>query len=44
MSPMLKEGIGMGYVKPEFAAPGTEIAIVIREKPVKAVVVKAPFV
>ena len=44
MSPMLKEGIGMGYVKPEFAAPGTEIAVIIREKPVKAVVVKAPFV
>ncbi len=44
MSPMLREGIGMGYVKPEMAAPGTEIAVVIREKPVKAVVVKAPFV
>ncbi len=44
MSPMLKEGIGMGYVKAEFAAPGTEIAVIIREKPVKAVVVKMPFV
>ncbi len=44
MSPMLKEGIGMGYVSPEYAAPGTEIAVVIREKPVKATVVKAPFV
>jgi aminomethyltransferase len=44
MSPMLKEGIGMGYIAPEYAAPGTEIAVVIREKPVKAVVVKAPFV
>ena len=44
MSPMLKEGIGMGYIAPEWAAPGTEIAVVIREKPVKAVVVKAPFV
>jgi aminomethyltransferase len=44
MSPMLKEGIGMGYIKPEFAAPGTEIAVIIREKPVKAVVVKMPFV
>ncbi|MDR2894030.1 MAG: glycine cleavage system aminomethyltransferase GcvT [Alistipes sp.] len=44
MSPMLKEGIGMGYVAPEFAAPGTEIAVIIREKPVRAVVVKAPFV
>ena len=44
MSPMLKEGIGMGYVKPEFAAPGTEIAVIIREKPVRAVVVTPPFV
>jgi aminomethyltransferase len=44
MSPMLKEGIGMGYVAPEFAAAGTEIAVVIREKLVKAVVVKTPFV
>jgi aminomethyltransferase len=44
MSPMLKEGIGMGYVAPEYAAPGTEIAVIIRDKPVKAVVVKMPFV
>ncbi len=44
MSPMLKVGIGMGYVKPGFAALGTEIAVVIREKPVRAKVVKAPFV
>ncbi len=44
MSPMLKEGIGMGYVAPEYAAPGTEIAVIIREKPVKAVIVKMPFV
>ncbi len=43
MSPMLKEGIGMGYIAPEYAAPGTEIAVIIREKPVKAVVVKLPF-
>lgn len=44
MSPMLKSGIGMGYVKPEYAALGTEIAVVIREKPVRARVVKMPFV
>ena len=44
MSPMLKVGIGMGYVKPEFANPDTEIAIVIREKPVMAKIVNAPFV
>ena len=44
MSPMLKEGIGMGYVATAYATPGTGIAVMIREKPVKAVVVKAPFV
>lgn len=44
MSPVLREGIGMGYVKSEFAKPGTEIAVVIREKPVRAVVVKPPFI
>lgn len=44
MSPCLKVGIGMGYVKPEYAKAGTEIAVVIREKPVKAEVVKVPFV
>jgi aminomethyltransferase len=44
MSPMLKEGIGMGYVAAEFAAPGTEIAVIIRDKPIRAVVVKTPFV
>ncbi len=44
MSPMLKEGIGMGYVATEYAAVGTEIAVIIREKPIRAVVVKAPFV
>lgn len=44
MSPTLKQGIGMGYVAKEFAAPGTEINIIIREKPMKATVVKPPFV
>lgn len=44
MSPVLKTGIGMGYVKPEFAASGTEIAIVVREKHISAEIVKAPFI
>ena len=44
MSPSLKEGIGLGYVKTEFAKPETEIAVVIRGKLVKAKVVKFPFV
>lgn len=43
MSPSLKKGIGMGYVTAETAAPGTEINVIIREKPVKAQIVKPPF-
>ena len=43
MSPVLKKGIGMGYVKPEFAKAGTEIFIKVRNKNLKAQVVKAPF-
>ena len=43
MSPTRQIGIGMGYVKTEFAKVGTEIAVQIRNKAVKAVVVKTPF-
>lgn len=44
MSPCMKVGFGLGYVKPDYAKPGTEIAVVIREKLVRAEVVKIPFV
>ncbi|GHT37451.1 aminomethyltransferase [Bacteroidia bacterium] len=43
ISPLLKKGIGMGYVKPEYAKPGSEIYILVRNKPLKATVVKGPF-
>lgn len=43
MSPTLKQGIGMGYIKPEFAAIGSIIYIKIREKLLKAEVAKPPF-
>ncbi len=43
MSPMLKIGIGMGYVKPEYAKLGTEIFIQVRNKSLRAEVVKPPF-
>lgn len=43
MSPTSKEGIGLGYVKPEFASLGSEIYIRIRNKDVPAEVVKLPF-
>lgn len=44
MSPTLREGIGMGYVKAAQAAVGTQIAVLIRGRQIKAEVVKAPFV
>ncbi len=43
MSPTRKIGIGMGYVKPEFSQPGTEIFIDMRGRKLKAVIVKPPF-
>jgi aminomethyltransferase len=43
MSPALKVGIGLGYVTAEFAAPGSEISIVVRGRNLKACVVKTPF-
>ncbi len=42
-SPTLKKGIGLGYVKTDFSKEGTEIQIQIREKLVKAQIVKIPF-
>lgn len=42
-SPSLNKAIGLGYVKTEFSQPGNEIFIEIRNTPVKATVVKTPF-
>ncbi len=42
-SPSLNLGIGMGYVPPEWAAPGTAIEIEIRGKRAPAVVVSKPI-
>jgi aminomethyltransferase len=43
VGPTLGKALGMGYVSPENAAPGTEIAIDIRGKAVPAVIVPLPF-
>ena len=43
-SPVLSQGIGMGYVATEFAAPGTEIFIAVRNKALKAEVSKLPLI
>lgn len=43
MSPMLRKGIGLGYVRTDFAAEGSEILIDIRGKAVPAVIAVPPF-
>ncbi len=44
ISPVLNQGIGMGYVPTEFSKIGSEIFISIRDKALKATVVKPPFI
>ncbi|MEM9984259.1 MAG: glycine cleavage system aminomethyltransferase GcvT [Bacteroidota bacterium] len=43
MSPVLSEGIGLGYVPVALSAPGTALGIQIRNKTISAEVVKPPF-
>ncbi len=43
MSPMLKIGIGMAYVETAYTKPGTEIFIGVRDRLLKAGVVRPPF-
>jgi aminomethyltransferase len=43
ISPVLKIGIGMGYLKPEYAKTESEIYIMVRNKKLKARVIKPPF-
>lgn len=42
-SPSMGIGIGMGYVKTEYAAPGTDIAITVRNKNLVAKIEKLPL-
>ena len=42
-SPSTGKNIGMGYVPIEFAVVGSECAVVIRNKHIKAIIVKLPF-
>ncbi len=44
MSPVLKEGIGMGYVQKRYASVGTPIFVVIRNRNVPAQITKTPFI
>jgi aminomethyltransferase len=43
MSPCLRKGVAMGYVRPPYNEPGTELDVVIRGSSVRAKVVKPPF-
>jgi aminomethyltransferase len=43
ISPFSRKAIGLGYVKPEYAALETAIFVRIREKDIEAIVVKPPF-
>jgi aminomethyltransferase len=42
-SPTLEKSIAMGYVQPEFAAPGRELQIDVRGRIEPASVVELPF-
>ena len=42
-SPSLNKAIGTGYIRPEFSKVDTEIFVKVREKLLKAKVVKMPF-
>ena len=44
ISPCLEKGVGMGYVKKEFAASDTKILVEVRNKQLSAIVTKPPFV
>jgi len=44
MSPVLNKGIGMGYVNKAYSAIGTEVYINVRNKMLKAKIVKLPFI
>lgn len=43
-SPSLQKSIGLGYVNKAFSKEGTEIYVKIRDKKVKAVISKPPFI
>ena len=44
MSPVLNKGIGMGYVNKAYSAIGTEVYLNVRNKMLKAKIVKMPFI
>lgn len=43
MSPSLKVGIALARVRPQVAAEGTELSVLVRDRPLRAVVETPPF-
>lgn len=43
MGPTVKKNIGLALIETEYATIGQELEVIIRNKPVKAVIVKTPF-
>ena len=43
MSPSLKVGIALARVRPTVAADGTDVSVVVRDRPLRGVVKKPPF-
>jgi len=44
LSPCIKKGIALGYLKPKHREIDSTVDIVVRDKPIKAKIVKPPFV
>jgi aminomethyltransferase len=44
LSPCLRKGIGLGYVRPDLSEPGTVLTVAIRDMRVPSHVVRPPFV
>jgi len=44
MSPLLKTGIGMGYLAGAFSQPGKQIFVSIRDRMLAAETVRPPFI
>jgi len=42
-APSLNRAIGMAYIRKDFAGEGNDVFVIIRDKPIKAQVVKMPF-
>ncbi len=43
-SPILRAAIGLGYVRPEWASPGSKVEVAVRDRVKEAIVVRYPFV